>query len=442
APFVEIEWGREATAIMRELKALLDPDGLLNPGVVLNEDPTVHLKNLKPMPAADAIVDACIECGFCETQCPSAALTFSPRQRIVATRDFARRAANPAEAPLSGAVETYRYMGMDTCAGCGLCSTVCPVGINTGQLIRSQRGRDASGTTRFIGRTAARHFSTTATFARLGVAAGRAASAVVGDSALSRITGGRWKAGLRPGTTPPVCSMGGDGARRVVYFAGCAGRMMGDSGKPLSAAVIDTCQRAGFEVIQPKELGGLCCGQPWESKGLFDDARDKANELEAALAEASERGRWPIVFDASACALRMREHIAGRLPIVDFPVFAADQLLPRLAIRRQKPAIALHLNCSSRRMGDQNKVMACASACAEKVVVPPDVKCCGFGGDRGFAVPELNAHALRTLTPDLLKGCEAGYSSNRTCEIGLTDRTGIPYRSLAHLLDECTEERS
>ena len=84
APFVEMEWGRAATAIMRELKALLDPEGLLNPGVVPNDDPTVHLKNLKPMPAADDIVDACIECGFCEPQCPSAALTFSPRQRIVA----------------------------------------------------------------------------------------------------------------------------------------------------------------------------------------------------------------------------------------------------------------------------------------------------------------------------------------------------------------------
>jgi D-lactate dehydrogenase len=440
APFVELEWGRAATVIMRELKALLDPEGLLNPGVVLNDDPTVHLKNLKPMPAADDLIDRCIECGFCEPQCPSAALTFSPRQRIVATRDFARR-QEAGEAPLPNAEATYRYMGLDTCAGCGLCSTVCPVGIDTGRLIRQQRGDQAGGSTRLIGGLAARHFAGTATLARAGIAAGRLASGLVGDSALSRLTGGRWKAGLRPGTAPPVCGMGDAGAARVVYFAGCAGRMMGDAGKPLANAVVDTCRRAGFEVVQPKELGSLCCGQPFESKGLADLARDKANELEAALAEASERGRWPIVFDASACALRMKQHIAGRLAIVDFPVFAAEHLLPRLPIRRRKASIALHLNCSSRRMGDQDQVMACAKACAEQVVVPPDVKCCGFGGDRGFAVPELNAHALRTLTPEMVAGCEAGYSSNRTCEIGLTDRTGIPYRSLAHLLDECTEDR-
>ena len=90
APFVEMEWGAPAFALMQRIKALFDPQGLLNPGVILNPDPKSHLKNLKPLPAADALVDKCIECGFCEPKCPSRGLTLSPRQRIVGWREIAR----------------------------------------------------------------------------------------------------------------------------------------------------------------------------------------------------------------------------------------------------------------------------------------------------------------------------------------------------------------
>ena len=90
APFVRLEWGDEAHALMRSIKRLLDPNGLLNPGVILNDDPDAHIKHLKPLPACDSIVDKCIECGFCEVKCPSHGLTLSPRQRIVGWREIAR----------------------------------------------------------------------------------------------------------------------------------------------------------------------------------------------------------------------------------------------------------------------------------------------------------------------------------------------------------------
>jgi len=436
APFVELEWGKEATALMWEIKRLFDPENLINPGVVLNTDPTLHLKNLKPMPAADAKVDSCIECGFCEPQCPSAGLTFSPRQRIVSTREFARRAiAGESPTPL---LATYRYQGMDTCAGCGLCSTVCPVSIDTGGLIRAQRGESASWLTKTVGGLSAKHYATTSALIRFGIGAGQTGASVIGHGAIEKISGGLWKSGLH--AAPRVHGgCGGDaGGERIVYFAGCAGRIFGGETRSLSQTVVAICERAGFEVVQPKEVNGLCCGQPFESKGLAEVARNKANELEAALADASENGRYPIVFDASACALRMKQHIDGRLNILDFPEFAHDQLLTRLPIKTRKPEVALHVNCSSRRMGAADKMTAIARACADKVVIPPDVKCCGFGGDRGFAVPELNAHALRTLPDALPKSCPEGYSSNKTCEIGLTEHTGLEYRSIAYLLDECS----
>jgi D-lactate dehydrogenase len=436
APFVELEWGKEATALMWEIKRLFDPENLINPGVVLNDDPSLHLKNLKPMPAADAKIDSCIECGFCEPQCPSAGLTFSPRQRIVSTREFARREL--AMETSESLRPTYRYQGMDTCAGCGLCSTVCPVSIDTGSLIRAQRGEQAGWLTRTLGGLAAKNYGATAAVSRLGIGAGRMAAAVVGDGVMGKISGGAWKSGLMAAPKVHGSCGGNAGGERVVYFAGCAGRIFGGETRSLSQTVVEVCERAGFEVLQPKEVNNLCCGQPFESKGLFDTSRDKANELEAALAEASENGRYPIVFDASACALRMKKHIDGRLNILDFPEFAHDQLLTRLDIKTRRPEVALHVNCSSRRMGAADKITAIARACSEKVVIPPDVKCCGFGGDRGFAVPELNDHALRTLPDALPKSCTEGYSSNKTCEIGLSDHTGREYRSIAYLLDECS----
>jgi D-lactate dehydrogenase len=439
APFVEMEWGREATALMWEIKGLLDPDNLLNPGVVLNADPKLHLKNLKPMPAADTLIDACIECGFCEPQCPSHGLTFSPRQRIVSTREIARRGTAGEDASLLQS--TYKYNGMDTCAGCGLCSTACPLGIETGALIRNQRSQSASGLARGIGNFTARHFAATAALARGGLHVGHAAASVFGHRAITALSGGAWR-GYMPGGTRGGCgaASGGDG-ERVVYFAGCPGRVFGDDHerRPLAEVVVRVLERAGFAPVLPKEINGLCCGQPYESKGLFDTAGAKADELEAALRDASENGRYPIVFDASPCALRMKKHLGDRLDVLDFTEFAHDQLLTRLPIKARRPEIAVHLNCSGRRMGHEGKLMAIARACSDKIVAPAEVKCCGFGGDRGFAVPELNDHALRNLPDKLPASCREGYSTNRTCEIGLTEHTGIPYRSIAYLLDACTK---
>ena len=144
APFVELEWGSDAYQLMWQLKRLLDPNGILNPDVVLSEDPQIHLKHLKPLPAADELVDKCIECGFCEPVCPSKGLTLSPRQRIVIWRDIqAKRRAGVDTTELEAA---YHYQGIDTCAATGLCAQRCPVGINTGDLVKKLRARDADRT--------------------------------------------------------------------------------------------------------------------------------------------------------------------------------------------------------------------------------------------------------------------------------------------------------
>ena len=454
APFVEREWGAQATAVMRRIKALFDPSGLLNPGVILNEDPQVHLKNLKPLPATNSFVDPCIECGFCEPKCPSHGLTLSPRQRIVGWREIARlQAQGQDEARLAEMQELYDHHGIETCAACGLCATACPVHLETGVLIKSLRARRAGPLARKVADTAAHHYAALTTGVRLGLGLADVAHGVLGSDlmkgsldGLRRASGGRlpkWSPALaRPVHFVPRPKVP-TRAERLVCFPSCATRNMGaQRGDAQTTPLPDTAERlferGGFDVIYPHGLAGLCCGQPFESQGLMDAADHKARELEAALSRASEGGRWPIVFDTSPCSWRMRKFMGARLPVLDSIEFLHDHLMPRLRFQALDESVAVHPVCSVRKMGSSDKLLALARRCSTRVVSVDEVQCCGFAGERGFNRPELNEHALRHLKAALPADCTQGCSSSRTCEIGLSEMSGVPYRSILALVERCT----
>jgi D-lactate dehydrogenase len=454
APFVEMEWGAQAFAAMRRIKALCDPLGLLNPGVILNDDPRSHLQNLKPLPAADPLIDKCIECGFCESKCPSRGLTLSPRQRIAGQREIARLAQSGESAQRGRSLsQPYQRLGIDTCAACGLCATACPVGIDTGAFIKSLRSRQAGPFARRAAGLAARHYAGVTDGVRVALGAADWMHGVIGSGAmqgtldtLRKASGGRlpkWSPALpRPiRFVAPAKLKHGD--ERVVYMPSCAARSMGpqrghDAAETLPAVAQRLFERAGFDVVYPARLEGLCCGQPFESKGLVAAADLKAAELEAALRDASEGGRWPIVFDTSPCAYSMKRYLAGRLPVHDSIEFVHDAVLARVTIAPQARAVAIHPVCSVRKMGHVDKLLSIAARCAAQVVTSDDVQCCGFAGDRGFVRPELNEHALRHLKASLPADCAKGYSSSRTCEIGLSEQAGFAYESILYLVERCS----
>lgn len=458
APYVELEWGRDAYRLMQELKRLLDPSGILNPGVILNDDPKVHLHNLKPMPAADPLVDKCIECGFCEPVCPSRDLTLTPRQRIALWREISqlrRSGADPQR--LQQLERDYAYQGEQTCAACGLCSTSCPVGINTGDLTRQLRHHQHEHRENLADWVADHYggvMQASRTLLRLadaghGLLGSRRMSAVTGS--LRRLSGNRvqqWTPAMPTAarTPAPPAAAGHGAGEQVVYLPSCASRTMGpmrgaEDDRSLAEVTISLLQKAGYEVILPEAAEGLCCGMPFQSKGMFTAADRKRSELARALLKISDQGRLPIYSDTSPCSLRLQEGVPAQLQIHDSIEFIDRFVLPRLQITPLDQPVALHITCSTRRQGLDAALVRIASACAREVVIPDQITCCGFAGDKGFTTPELNASALRTLKSQV-QHCSGGYSTSRTCEIGLSHHSGLEYRSLVYLLDRCSHPRA
>ena len=450
APFVELEWGSDAYQLMWQLKRLLDPQGILNPDVVLSEDPYIHLKHLKPMPAADEIVDKCIECGFCEPVCPSKGLTLSPRQRIVIWRDIqAKKRAGIDTLELEKA---YAYQGIDTCAATGLCAQRCPVGINTGELVKKLRARSARNvkTADWLGN----HFATTLQGARFMLHAANGARMLLGAPRLGKISAALTKASKgrvplwtnampQPERAIRLSPAVKDARPRVVYLAACVSRVMGPAaGDSEQMSLLDKTrgllEKAGYQVVFPDDMDSLCCGQPFASKGYAEQAEHKRQELIGALLHASRGGLDPVYCDTSPCTLRLVQDLKeSRLDLYDPVRFIRTHLVDKLSFTPQAAPIAVHVTCSTQHLGESQALIDIARLCSTQVVIPEGIHCCGFAGDKGFTTPELNAHSLRTLK-DAVQHCSEGISTSRTCEIGLTQHGGIDYHGLVYLVDRVT----
>ena len=452
APFIEMEWGRKAYEINRRIKAIFDPTRILNPDVMITDDPDVYKKNLKAQCVIDDAFTICMECGFCEKNCPSRNLTLTPRQRIALLRETKRLENEGNFAVANELKKGYEYFGVETCAACSMCKGLCPLSIDTAQIALSMRRIDppAPGLAKKI----YDNFSSTLEMCRAGVSLEGIAGAIITQKAISKITEGlHGVTGVTPyvpKTTPKANRyklknrIKPTNFEKVVYFSTCANRAFRqnqgyDDQRSLQQVVESLCNKAQIDIIYPEHIENLCCGLSFEN---YDDVHERAvKDLHDALMKASQNGKYPIVIDHSACFNHAFKHMPD-LEINDISEFLCKFVVPRLDITKCDERVIVHKQCKIKVLGKSQYIEDLAHLCSDHVFNIKSFACDGFAGQKGFFTPELNKCATKDLASEVAEyGATLGVSSSSTCEIGLGESGGIPFVSVAYLLDRCSKAK-
>ena len=457
APFVRTQYGDELYDVMREVKKLFDPWGMLNDGVVITDDPKAHLKHIKVPVEVDPLVDACVECGYCEPVCPARTLTLTPRQRIATQREINQAYIQGKDSLARNLEQAYIYDGIHTCAVDGMCVTACPVGINTGLYIKQRRAEAASPVAQAGWALAANHWAGATHVASFALSTAHglqpAAQIITTANEIGRTILGD---DVLPLWSPELPS-GGKSRRRpkptrepaAVYIPACVNSMFGPaknarhSAAGVQAAFETICARAGLALVVPQNIDSLCCATPWTSKGMTRGRDLMSATVLSAVREASGNGRLPIVCDASSCTEGLQRMLSDAgFTVIDCVQFVAEQILSPgsqgMILKGKLPSITLHLTCSSTQIGLNPFLITIAETIADRVNIPTDTGCCAFAGDRGMLHPELTYAATRLEAAEVeeLDG-SVHASCNRTCEIGMTRATGKPY---VHILEVLADQ--
>ena len=452
APFVEMEWGRKAYEINRRIKAIFDPERILNPDVMITDDPDVYKKNLKAQCVIDDAFTICMECGFCEKHCPSRNLTLTPRQRIALLRET-KRLENEGNFTLASELRKgYEYFGVDTCAACSMCKGLCPLSIDTAQIALSMRRIDPPAPE--LAKKIYDNFSTTLQMCRAGVSLEGIAGSIITQKAISKITEGlHGVTGVTPyvpKTTPKANRyklknrIKPTNFEKVVYFSTCANRAFKpnqgyDDDRSLQQVVESLCNKAHIDIIYPKHIENLCCGLSFEN---YDDVHERAvKDLHDALMKASQNGKYPIVIDHSACFNHAFKHMPD-LEINDISEFLCKYVVPHLDIEKCDERVIVHKQCKIKSLNKSQYIEDLARLCTDHVFNIKSFACDGFAGQKGFFTPELNKCATKDLAAEIAEyGATLGVSSSSTCEIGLGENGGIPFIGVAFLLDRCSKAK-
>jgi len=357
----------------------------------------------------------------------------------------------------------YEHDAVQTCAGDSTCAAACPVGIDTGALMKDFRQAATTPRASRVALLLARRWALVERAARLSLRIGvllgdrrtRALTSLARRSASTDLVPS-WIDAM-PAAAPALPATTRAGAS-AVYLPACINRIFGPSrsgdGQHVVAALTEVSARAGKPVWIPEDVAGTCCATVWHSKGYTEANIHTARRLVDDLWRWTERGALPVVIDATSCTLGVSREILPyldeqrrqrheQLTIVDSVTWAARHLLPGLEVTTPVPSITVHPTCSVKNLGLGADLTATTAAITDTVHVPASTTCCGFAGDRGFLHPELTASATRAEAAEVATvGSSVVVSSNRTCEVGLEQATGRAYESVVVALARATRPLS
>ena len=421
APFVVDQFGEDLYLKMKRVKLAFDPNGILNPGVIFAATEHEYLENLKQVDTVSEIVDSCVECGYCESSCPSAGLTLTPRERIVAFREL----ENTTGADRKALLKELDYQVDQTCAVDGMCAVNCPVGINTGTFVKQIRAEKTSAASKAVANAVESNWNLVLAVARNGLKL-----AATFPNLSKKITA-RIANILPSGSFPqlneyvvakgfPRNAIRQEGSA-YLFLPSCMNEVFGD---PSIKQLVEVSNMYGLSVEVPSGIGSFCCGTPFSSKGLEAAFSRRRNKNHALLSRANKQ---TVVIDGSSCHQTLSDH--SDFKVVELSEFIVEELLDKVPVKKTEKLV-IHPTCSGEKTGSNLAMKKIAEAIADEVIVPVDWKCCGFAGDRGLLVPELTASATKLESFEIEKLEAEFVSNNQPCQMGLSSGTSKQYTSI------------
>lgn len=437
APYVRKVWGDELYQIMVRIKNTVDPNCILNPDVLISHNEKIHISNLKSFPDTNELIHSCIECGFCESACPSRELTLTPRQRIILERELVD------DSKLKKSIkEDINYYSYDTCATDGMCEIKCPLHINTGKFVKLIREQSISNFAKNLSEITVSNFSMIQSLVKASIPVIK----VLSNTKISK-------------NSAPNIYENTDSQKSVlkyhisnpdfIYFPCCNGRTLTNDSqlKPQYQVLIEISQKAGIRLRIPKYINDYCCGMAFHSKGYMSAYKKMLVKTIKMLYNETLYGRIPVIMDTTSCTSSLKSckefldevtfELYKSLQIIDVIDYLHDYLLPKLRIEPLNQSVGIHHTCASEKLGLNQKMESIANKCSTNVFVPINNTCCGFAGDRGFYYPELPKSALKYESDEVNNSMiDEFYSSNISCESALINNTGKSYKSIIYLVDK------
>lgn len=431
--FHETMFGERLVADFREVKHRFDPDGVLNPGKIVDAPrmddrslfrfkPDYRVADLKTKldwsayPGAgggfQGAVEMCNNNGACRkleggVMCPSYRATRNEK-------DVTRGRANTLRLAISGqlgpdALSSDEMMEtLKLCVSCKACRHECPVGIDMAKMkIEVLAARAAThGLTlrdRLVG-----YLPRYAGFAsRLAPIANLRNRSPLLRKLFERFAGISARRALPAFRSdvfvPPADSVGPDTGREVVLFADTFNRIY--ERENLEAA-LRVLAAGGYRVHMPKPASGsrpLCCGRTFLSAGLVDEARSELDRLVAAFAPFAARG-VPIIGLEPSCLLTLRDELASlrkdddakavgahALTFEEFLVREAEAGRLQLPLGTVADKAVVHGHCHQKSFGAFKPVEQVLRLVPGLEVETIESSCCGMAGAFGYGADTYDA---------------------------------------------------